>query len=101
MVRQAVVQLHAGTNTDPHIIDGATPIFIAAEKGHKAVVQLLCEAGAGKFDSDATGSWGQQDQIMTDSLFNTDACCSFRRPWGGHAATVRGRCQPKSAHDEW
>ena len=53
MVRQTVVQLlcNAGTNTDPHIIDGATQIFIAAEKGNKAVAQLLCEAGANKIRS--------------------------------------------------
>ena len=53
MVRQTVVQLlcNAGSNTDPHIIDGATPIFIAAEKGNKAVARLLCEAGANKIRS--------------------------------------------------
>ena len=50
MVRQTVVQLqcNTGTNSDPHVIDGATPIFIAAVKGNKAVARLLCEAGANK-----------------------------------------------------
>ena len=62
----------AGASKDQPETGGATPIVIAAENGHEAVVQLLCEAGANEDQPETKGA-----TPMVLAAFRGHEACSY------------------------